>query len=479
MATSNPPTRYEALAHYVRDCIEQGTFQAGERLPSVRQMAELRQVSVTTVLEGYRRLEDWGLIVARPQSGYYVQSPPSAERDVPRIMEPHPRTVVMGRSALIRDLLQEAQTGAQVPLGAAVLHPDLLPQRMLARMQARVLREDPAVALSYSFPPGHEGLRHQIARRLAMAGCVATADDIIITSGCTEAISISLGAVVRPGDTVAIESPAYYAMLEWLEVNEVHAHPVQTHPDTGMDLDALEEVLQSGTVQAVFVVPSYSNPLGACMPPKAKERLARLAAQYETPVVEDDIYGELAFARERPPLVKGYDADGWVMNCGSFSKVLSSGLRIGWAVPGRWYQEVLRRKRISTMASDTAAQWTLAEYLEHGGYDRHLRRLRRTLHDNTQRFIRHVFDAFPEGTRVTRPSGGFLLWVELPHGHDATELKAVASRHGISIGPGALFGLDDRYDHCLRLNTGVPWSERMAAAVHTLGALAKEGAGKG
>ncbi len=474
MATLSHRTRYEALAHYVRDCIDQGTFQPGERLPSVRQMAELRQVSVTTVLEGYRRLEDWGLIVARPQSGYYVQSPPTAQCEVPRVVEPHPRTKVVGRSALIRDLLEEAQTGAQVPLGAAVLHPDLLPQRMLARMQSKVLREKPAVALSYSFPPGHEGLRHQIARRLAMAGCAASADDIIITSGCTEALCISLGAVVRRGDTVAIESPAYYALLEWLEVNGVHAHPVETHPDTGMNLDALERVLKSGSVQAVFVVPSFSNPLGSCMPPEAKLRLARLAIRYKTPVIEDDIYGELAFTRERPPLVKGYDDEGWVMSCGSFSKVLSSGLRIGWAVPGRWYQEVLRRKRVTTMASDTAAQWALAEYLEHGGYDRHLRRLRRTLHDNTQRFIKHVFDAFPEGTRVTRPSGGFLLWIELPAGYNTTRLKEAASRHGISIGPGALFGLDGRYDHCLRLNTGVPWSERLAAAVHTLGALAKE-----
>ena len=217
MTTSTHRTRYEALAQYVRDRIEQGAFQPGERLPSVRQMAELRQVSVTTVLEGYRRLEDWGLIAARPQSGYYVQSPPTAQCEVPRVMEPHPRTKVVGRSALIRDLLQEAQTGAQVPLGAAVLHPELLPQRMLARMQSKVLREKPAVALSYSFPPGHEGLRHQIARRLAMAGCAASADDIIITSGCTEALCISLGAVVRRGETVAIESPAYYALLEWLD----------------------------------------------------------------------------------------------------------------------------------------------------------------------------------------------------------------------------------------------------------------------
>jgi DNA-binding transcriptional MocR family regulator len=191
-------------------------------------------------------------------------------------------------------------------------------------------------------------------------------------------------------------------------------------------------------------------------------------------VVEDDIYGELAFARERTPLVKGFDTSGWVMSCSSFSKELSAGFRIGWALPGCWYEEVLRRKRVSSLASSTAAQWTLAAYLEHGGYDRHLRRLRRTLHDNTQRVIRHVTEAFPEGTRVARPQGGFLLWVELPRTYDATVLKQAALRHGISIGPGALFGLDDRYDHCLRLNTGVPWSERMAAAIHTLGALAKE-----
>lgn len=474
MATIPHRTRYEVLAHYVRECIDQGTWQPGDRLPSVRQMAELRRVSVTTVLEAYRRLEDWGLITARPQSGYYVQSPPTACCAPPASTAPAERTSVVGRSALIQSLLEEAQRGTRMPFGAAVADPAFLPHLLLARMQGRILREQPAAAQRYIFPPGHEGLRHQIARRLGMAGYAASGGEVIITAGCTEAIHVCLGAVLRPGDTVAIESPAYYAMLEWLEIHGVHALPIRTHPETGMDMDALEDVLRQGLVQAIFAVPSFSNPLGACMPPEAKRRLAQLAARHETPVIEDDIYGELAFARERPPLVKSFDQHGWVMTCGSFSKVLSAGFRIGWTAPGRFYSEVLRRKRVSSMACATPEQLTLAEYLEHGGYDRHLRRLRRTLQDNAQRFIRHVAEAFPEGARIARPQGGFLLWVEMPDNLDTAALKRAALRHGISIAPGALFALDDRYNHCLRLNTGVPWSENAAAALHTLGALAKE-----
>ena len=474
MTTAHHRTRYEMLAQYVRDCIDQGTWQPGERLPSVRQMAELRGVSVTTVLEGYRRLEDWGLIVARPQSGYYVQSPPTAACETPEAGAPAKRTSVVGRSALIQSLLDEAQEGTRMPFGAAMVDSSFLPQPLLARTMGRILRERPAEAQRYAFAPGLAALRHQIARRLGIAGYPASGDEVIVTTGCTEAISVCLDAVVKPGDTVAIESPAYYSVLEWLEIHGVHALPVLTHPETGMDMDALEEVLRQGNVHAVFVVPSFSNPLGACMPPEAKRRLAHLALRYETPVIEDDIYGELAFARERPPLAKSFDEHGWVMACGSFSKVLSAGFRIGWVAPGRFYGEVLRRKRVTSLGCSTPEQLTLAEYLEHGGYDRHLRRLRRTLHDNAQRFIKHVADAFPEGTRIARPQGGFLLWVELPRELNATELKRAALRHGISIGPGELFALDDRYNHCLRLNTGVPWSENTAAALHTLGALAKE-----
>lgn len=470
--TKRSVPRYELLANDIHQMIESDTVAAGTRLPSVREMSRKRGLSVTTVLEAYRRLENAGLIEARPQSGYYVQRKASPCTP-PDISRPSQTPTEVGRSALIQELLQEAGEGIRYPFGAAVVDGDFLPQKTLSGILARIVRNDFS-SQDYLFPPGHEGLRRQIARRLSEAGAHAMTEDIIIANGCTEACNLCLQAILEPGDTVAIESPAYYGCLEWIELHGLRAHQMPTDPATGIDVDAVERAMRQGSIQAVLVTPNFQNPTGARMPDAAKEKLARLARSYRIPVVEDDVYGELAFNGSRPTLVRNFARDGWVLTCGSYSKSLAPGLRVGWVAPGRFYPEVLQRKRISSMASPTLAQMALAEYLEAGGYDRHLRRLRRELHGNMDRFTRHLVEALPGGARITHPEGGFILWVEMPEGFDALELKRAALERGISIAPGHLFAPDDRYAHCFRLNTAIPWNEATAGAIHTLGTLARE-----
>jgi len=322
-------------------------------------------------------------------------------------------------------------------------------------------------------PPGCLALREQLARRSLDWGCPLSPDELIITCGAAEAVSLCLSAVARRGDTVAVESPTYYGILQAIEAQGLRALEIPTHPRLGLELGALEAALHKRKVAAVIVVPSFSNPLGGCMPEENRQRLVALLAARGIPLIEDDIYGDLHFGPVRPRPAKAHDREGLVMLCGSFSKTLAPGYRVGWVAPGRLREKVELLKYSHTMANPTLPSLALAAFLRGGGYDRHLRALRRQLEAQVRRMGEAVGEHFPEGTCVTRPEGGTLLWVELPRQVDALELHTRALAAGIGIAPGPLFSAQKRYGHCIRLSCGFPWSPRLEAALATLGSLAR------
>jgi DNA-binding transcriptional MocR family regulator len=248
-------------------------------------------------------------------------------------------------------------------------------------------------------------------------------------------------------------------------------------PGTGMDLDALSHVLKRARIRAVIVIPSFDNPSGALMPHDARVRLIELLERHDLPLIEDDIYGDLAWDGSRPSPVKALDRTGRVLLCGSISKTIAAGYRVGWIVPGRHQDRIERLKFSQSVATSTLEQMAVAEYLEHGGYDRHLRTLRPKLEQQVKAFREAIASSFPSGTRVSDPRGGFLLWVELPRRVDAMRLQAQASKHGIAIAPGPIFSARQKFTHCIRINCGFPWSRTMAEAVKTLGVLASDMAG--
>lgn len=468
---------YERISSRLSDAIRAGTLRTGDRLPSVRTLARQERVSVSTVLSAYMRLENLGLIETRPQSGHYVKA---QLRSVP---EPQPaRPSLTPRpvktSALVAGVIAGIRNPALVPLGAAMLHPSLLPTRKLHGMLSHAVRSKPDLCIQYELPPGLASLRHQIARRALTWGCTLSPDELIITHGASEAIHLSLLAVARRGDTIAIESPAYYGTLQAIEALGLKALEIPAHARTGMDLDALEEALSSTRVAAVLVVPNFSNPLGSCMPDAHKKRLVEMLRRRDIPLIEDDIYGDLAHEGDRPRVCKSWDDDGNVLLCGSFSKTLAPGYRIGWVAPGRHAREVELLKFAQSVATSTAAQLALAEFLGSGGYERHLRALRRNLRQGMDTLVSVVTECFPEGTAVSRPSGGFVVWVEMPRTVDALELHASALEAGVSVAPGPIFSARERFKHCIRLNCGAPWSPRIDAAVRTLGHLACRQSGR-
>ena len=305
------------------------------------------------------------------------------------------------------------------------------------------------------------------------AGCRVSPDEIIVTSGCQEALVLALRATTSPGDVVAIESPSFYGLLQAIESLGLKALEIPTDPVTGISLEALELALEKWPVGACVLTANFSNPLGGCMPDEKKRALVSLLAACGIPLVEDDIYGDLGFEGRRPAALAAFDArhEG-VIYCASFSKTLSPGLRLGWIVPGRWREKVEYLKYVNSLAAPTLSQHAVAEFLRHGGYDRHLRQVRRAYAGQVGRMIEAVGRYFPEGTRVTQPRGGFVIWLALPEQTDALALCREAMARRISIAPGPIFSASGKYRNCIRLNCAQPWDDRLESALETLGGLA-------
>jgi DNA-binding transcriptional MocR family regulator len=361
-----------------------------------------------------------------------------------------------------------------VPFGASCPSPDLLPTDRLGRIAGAVARSAAAIGAVYDPLPGVAALRAHIARRAARHGCAIGPEDVVITVGAIEAIDLCLRAVARPGDTVAVESPTYFGVLALLAELGLNAVEIPATSTDGMQLDALEAALDRHELKACVAVPNFSNPCGARMPDDAKDQLANMLARRRVPLIETDVYGDLPYDDERPRPAKAFDPDGWVMHCSSFSKTLAPGYRVGWVVPGRFYERVEELKFVHTVASPTITQMAVAAFLDSGGYERHLRKLRRAFASQVAAVQEAVARHFPRGTRVSRPRGGFLLWVELPDECvNAVDLQRAALDRGISIAPGPIFSARGSFQRFFRLSCGHPWSDAQERAIATLGQLAR------
>lgn len=472
-ATPSPVPLYQEVAEKIARLIEEGVLRPGERVASLRKVGQQYDVSLTTAIQAFILLEDRGLVEARPKSGFFVKVRQPVLKESRAARAPKAVTEV-SVGALQSRLFEAAMMPHILPLGGAVPSPELLPTVKLNRILASVARRAGKSGVAYDMPPGSEVLRREIAKRTLNAGTTILPQEIITTSGATEALMLCLRAVTVPGSVVAVESPTYFGVLHALEELKLKAIEIPVHPQTGMDLDALARVLKTRNLAACLSVTNFSNPLGALMPDENKQRLVRMLAEREIPLIEDDVFGELYYGASRPHLAKSSDEKGLVMLCSSFSKSLAPGYRVGWVAPGRFYERIKTLKLTSTLATATLPELAVAEFLANGGYDHYLRSARAFYAASVQRVGKAILAAFPAGTKVTKPQGGFVLWVEMPEAVDALKLQDEALAHDINIAPGPMFSPTQGYRNCIRISCGVPWNQRLQTAIQTLGRLAQK-----
>jgi DNA-binding transcriptional MocR family regulator len=464
--------RYVNIASRFAKAIEDGTYTPGDRLPSIRAICRNERVSPSTAVQAFAHLEAIGAVEARPRSGFFVSPRALPPTPSPARPDPRPKAVTVG--ALVQEIYRAARDPRLVQLGASAPAPELLPTLALGRIMSTVARRPASAGVRYEMPPGLVELRRIAALRLLASGCELGPEDLIVTCGATEAILLSLLVITSPGDTVAVETPGFFGTLQAIEALGLRVVEVPSLPGTGLDVTQLERILDREHVAAVIAVPNFSNPVGGLMPDAEKKRLVELLSRRGLPLIEDDVYGDLSFEEARPRPAKAWDRAGLVILCGSYSKSLAPGYRVGFVAPGRFRDPIERLKFATNVASPTLTQRAVARFLGSGGYDRHLRRLRTRLEESVARTSAAVAERFPAGTRLSRPRGGCNLWVELPPTVDALALHAESLRAGVAIAPGHIFSATRSHRSCVRLNCGEPWSERSASAIATVGRIARQ-----
>ncbi|EIK97320.1 GntR family transcriptional regulator [Pseudomonas sp. M47T1] len=461
-------TLYVNLAELLGSRIEQGFYRPGDRLPSVRALSAEHGVSLSTVQQAYRVLEDNGLAAPRPKSGYFV---PSARLlpALPAVGRPAQRPVEISQWDQVVELVRSAPRKGVVQLGRGMPDVDSPTLKPLLRSLAQLARRQDMPGLYYDTVLGTEALREQVARLLLDSGCQLQASDLVVTTGCHEALSASIRAVCEPGDIVAVDSPSFFGAMQTLKGLGMKALEIPTDPITGISLEALELALEQWPIKLIQLTPNCNNPLGYVMPESRKRALLTLAQRFDVAIIEDDVYGDLAYTYPRPRTIKSFDEDGRVLLCSSFSKTLAPGLRIGWVAPGRYLERVLHMKYISTGCTATQPQLAIADFIKEGHYEPHLRRMRSQYQRSRDLMIDWVSRYFPPGTRASRPQGGFMLWVELPESFDTLRLNRALLEQNVQIAVGSIFSASGKYRNCLRMNFAARASDEIEAAVRKVG----------
>ncbi|HEY8936122.1 MAG TPA: PLP-dependent aminotransferase family protein [Cyclobacteriaceae bacterium] len=469
-----PDHKYMEVAERIELLIDKKVMKIGDKLLSVRALSKEQGISLSTAFQAYYFLESKGLIEARPQSGYYVKYSPEHILDMPTTCDPVDDAVPVSVDDMINNVYRDLNAKGVMNFSVAIPSIKLLPTAKLAKATLQALRESPASCLNYENAQGNPFLRKQIARQAFNWGGTPSEDDIVVTAGAVEALSLCMKAVTKPGDTVAIEAPTYYAIFQVMESHGLKVVEIPTDPTVGIDIDYLEKAITRFDIKACLFVNNFNNPLGSLMPDDRKKKLVEMLAKKEIPLIEDDIYGELYFGKTRPKTCKSFDKKGLVLHCASFSKSLAPGYRIGWTIPGKFKEKVIRLKRMHSVSTNTLIQAAVANFLSNGRFELHLRHLRKALHTQSLRYLQAVSEYFPEDTRVTRPQGGFTLWIEMNKKINAYKLHKKALKLNIGIAPGQIFSTQGRFENCFRLSYGEPWSDTIEEGIKTLGKLVRD-----
>jgi len=461
--------RYEELAKDIRTQIANNTWRSGEKIPSVRMSCRNYNVSNSTVLQAYQLLESEGWIIAKPQSGYFV----APKVDGVDYQPPVAREKKAINDRLF-DFLKSSSAEGIVPFGSAFPDPDLFPLPTLTRNLASAGRKMTGASVINNLPPGSESLRRQIAQRYLQQGISVNHQDIVITSGAMEALNLSLQTVTQSGDHIVIESPAFYGALQAVERLGLKPIEVDVCPVKGLDIEQFEIVLKNNNVKACWLMTTFQNPTGTSLSDEAKRRVVEIAEQNNTYIIEDDVYGDLYHEGHKPKPLKASDKTDSVLLCGSYSKSLCPGYRVGWVVNARFNDAIQKLQLLSTLSSSAPVQLGVTHFLTHESYDNHLRKLRKCLLERKARFIEIIKQYFPHSIKIEDPAGGYFIWIRFNSGFDSQQLHQLAIAQGISVASGDLFSEQGRVDNAIRLNFSYELTQERENALVLLGKLAHQ-----
>ena len=467
---------YESLAEEITLQINNGYFQPGDKLPSIRQMSKTHGVSISTVQEAYRLLEDRQVAEVRIKSGYYVMSGSSTVPKLLNISRPDPTPVNISQWEAIVGLLYNHEDHHTLALGKGTPNVNCATIQPLFKLISRLSRSEQINQLTYDSLQGSETLRREITRLMTHSACQLHYDDIVTTTGCQEALSCSMRAVTQADDVIAIESPSFYGTMQIIQALGLKALEIPTHPESGVSIEALEMALEQWPIKALLITPTCNNPLGYVMPDDHKQRLLTLANQHDFAIIEDDIYGDLAYANPRPRSVKSYDTEGRVLYCSSFSKTVSPAFRTGWCAPGRYIEKFKHMKYVSTACGSVLQPRAIAEFVAKGHYNRHIKTMRAQYLRNRDILIELVTRHFPDNIRMSYPQGGYLLWISLDENIDTTILNQQLAVHHFSIAPGSVFTASKKFSHCLRINYAQDMTPAVRNAIEILGQVIHDSA---
>ncbi|OPX55317.1 DNA-binding transcriptional regulator, MocR family, contains an aminotransferase domain [Oceanospirillum multiglobuliferum] len=458
--------RYEALENELREQLLNGRYRNGERLPSIRTLCADYGVSKATVLHALHRLESDQWVVAQPKSGYFVQlptikSPKPNKVDTP--VAPAPVTV----PAIFRDIMGRSAAFDILPAdGFAESSQHLV---LLNRLISRRLRTHPEQKANYyDEPAGKIGLREALTELYRQRLLNTTPEEICITSGCQHALFLALMATCKRGDTVAVESPAFYGVLQIMEQLELNIIEISADAEMGLDVTELAEKISRWPIKACVVSPNFGTPTGSQMPLASRQRLLQLALQHQFYVIEDDIYGDLAFGSESPAPLKALDEHQQVILCGSFSKSLSRDLRIGWIMGAALQDKLVQLKLITQLASPQAVQGGLAQFIAEGHYRRYVAQYKQRLREQRDQLLYELKQHWGDKISYSQPKGGLCLWVELPAHIDTQISYQGLLEQGVVLTPGVLFSAHGLYHNYLRISFSQPLTTRRRAALHQL-----------
>lgn len=461
--------RYAELADKLESQIMDGTFRAGDKLPSIRSLHAQTGLSISTVYQTFIELEKRGRVEPRQKSGYFVKPLLRDLLPAPKSPTSHsgPRKININNIAYA--LIESMGDPDILQLGGALVADELLPVKDIAT----IIKSAPIGFLkenlsTYEHYLGCYELRRQISKRMAPLCRDITSDTMVITNGCIEAVTLCLQSITQPGDTVLVESPTFPWFLQLMEDLELNALEIPTHPQSGVDIQTLKNAVEKHCVKACIFIPNFNNPLGFLMPDHTKEALVKFLTAKEIPIIEDDIYGELYFTSARPSPLKSFDQKGMVLYCSSFSKNLTPGLRVGWALPGKYLERFKRLKLNRMISAPGLTQWAVAKYLKEGSYERHLRKLRTHLKNQVGNTALAVARYFPDGTKISAPQGGLTLWVQLDASVDSLMLFREAISKNIAVMPGIMCASGETFKSCIRISCGMPFTDTIDQGLKTL-----------